>query len=337
LSAKTQEPSHNSHEDFGEPLLSVIVPVYNGADKLEKALSNIQHKIDQLYDSAWAMEMERSRIEHSLLTTGDFPHDDPVAVADNGIVQRVAMDTNGRFISQGPASPEHSAQPAHPHWKDWYEIIVVNDGSLDKTLNVIEKIRKHDHRILCVSYRINKGKGHAIKKGVLRSTGKYIMFMDGDGDISADILVKYVQKLSKAHIVIGSKNHKNSVVKAPFTRRFLSKCFQMYAKVLLGLKVGDTQVGLKAGRGDVFRKIFEQVQVDRYAFDTEMLAIAGLMDVKVVELPVKIKLDKSFKKKEIIRMAIDVLGVAFRLRVKKSYQEVIDERPRPSIPTVAEA
>jgi hypothetical protein len=68
-----------------------------------------------------------------------------------------------------------------------------------------------------------------------------------------------------------------------------------------------------------------------------MLTIAGLMDVKVVELPVKINLDKSFKKKEIVRMAIDVLRVAFRLRVKKSYQEVIDERPRPTVPTAAEA
>jgi dolichyl-phosphate beta-glucosyltransferase len=221
--------------------------------------------------------------------------------------------------------------------ENWYEIIVVNDGSVDNTLDVINKVRKEDNRIRCISYSVNKGKGHAIKKGVLRSTGKYILFMDGDGDISADVLIKYVQRLSKVHIVIGSKNHRRSVVKAPFSRRFLSKCFQVYAKVLLGLKVGDTQVGLKAGRGEVFRKIFEQVQVDRYAFDTEMLAIAGLMDVKVVELPVKIKLDKSFKKKEIIRMAIDVLGVAFRLRVKKSYQEVIDESPRPSLPTVAEA
>jgi hypothetical protein len=161
--------------------------------------------------------------------------------------------------------------------------------------------------------------------------------MDGDGDIGADILIKYIQKLSKVHIVIGSKNHKRSVVRAPFSRRILSKCFQLYAKLLLGLKVGDTQVGLKAGRGEVFRQIFEQVHIDRYAFDTEMLTIAGLMDVKVVELPVKINLDKSFKKKEIVRMAIDVLRVAFRLRVKKSYQEVIDERPRPTVPTAAEA
>ena len=177
------------------------------------------------------------------------------------------------------------------------------------------------------------GKGYAIKQGVLHSNGKYVLFLDGDGDISADVLSKYLQRLSKAQIVIGSKNHKRSVVKAPASRRFLSKCFQLYARTSLGLHVKDTQVGLKAGRGEVFRKIFERVQVNRYAFDAEMLAIAGLLDAKIVELPVKIEIDKSFKAKDIARMAIDIMAVAFRLRVLKWYQKNMEKkRPRFSMP-----
>ncbi|HKY52729.1 MAG TPA: glycosyltransferase, partial [Anaerolineales bacterium] len=174
----------------------------------------------------------------------------------------------------------------------------------------------------------NMGKGYAIKQGVLHSRGRYVLFMDGDGDISADVLAKYLQRLSKVHIVIGSKIHRRSVVHAPISRKFLSRCFQFYVKKALGLKVHDTQVGLKAGRGEVFRKIFEKVQVKRYAFDAEMLAIASLMNLKVAELPVKIDLDKPFKVKDIAKMAADVLAVAFRLKIIKWYQKNM-ERKRP--------
>jgi hypothetical protein len=76
------------------------------------------------------------------------------------------------------------------------------------------------------------------------------------------------------------------------------------------------------------------VQVKRYAFDAEMLAIAKLMGVKVVELPVKIELEKPFKKK-IVRMAIDVLGVVFRLRVIKWYQKNMEKkRPQYRLPMI---
>jgi glycosyltransferase involved in cell wall biosynthesis len=317
-------------------LLSVIVPVYNGAAKVERTLNIIQTKMDQLYDSMWAMELERSKIEYSLLTTGDFPKLDDCPSVGSHSSKELIVDSSGTVLEKTLVKQE--TLPLAAPILTWYEIIVINDGSKDKTLSVIDRIRKKDQRIRCISYKLNKGKGHAIKKGVLRSTGKYILFMDGDGDIGVDILARYVQRLSKAHIVIGSKNHRHSVVKAPLSRRLLSKCFQVYTKLLLGLHVGDTQVGLKAGRGEVFRKIFEQVRVKRYAFDTEMLAIAGLMGVKVVELPVKISLEKSFKKKEIIRMGIDVLAVAFRLRITKSYQKNMeDENLQAARPVAAAA
>jgi hypothetical protein len=90
---------------------------------------------------------------------------------------------------------------------------------------------------------------------------------------------------------------------------------------MLSTNVTDTQVGLKVGKGDTFRKIFQRVVVNRYAFDAEMLTVARILGAKVEELPVKIDLEKSFKKKEIVRMAIDVLAIAFRSRVIKWYQK----------------
>jgi hypothetical protein len=152
--------------------------------------------------------------------------------------------------------------------------------------------------------------------------------MDGDGDIDSDVLASYLKRMSKADIVIGSKNHPNSIVQAPTSRKILSKCFQLFVKGVLGLKVRDTQVGLKAGRGDLFRNIFEKVVVKRYAFDVEMLVIADLLESKVVELPVKIDLEKPFKIMDIAKMALDVIGIAFRLRVIKWYQKnITKQRP----------
>jgi glycosyltransferase involved in cell wall biosynthesis len=320
------------------PLLSVIIPVYNGARKIEKTVRNIQAKIDEIESTMWAVETERSKIEHSLLTTGQLPED--LAAASTPEVQnqqRMLMYAGGEvasttdvkveqdMVDEGSAGSEAQQSPSGT-LKHWYEIIIVNDGSTDRTRHAVDELCNQDERIKMISYSVNMGKGYAIKQGVLHSAGRYVLFMDGDGDISADILTRYLERLSKTHIVIGSKSHFRSVVNAPASRKFFSRCFQLYARTLLGLKIRDTQVGLKAGRGEVFRKIFGRVQVHRYAFDAEMLAIAGVMDLKIAELPVKIDLDRQFKLKEMARMAIDVLGVAFRLRVIKWYQKNMEKR-----------
>lgn len=204
-----------------------------------------------------------------------------------------------------------------------YEIIVVNDGSMDDTKKVVERMMRETPGIRLVSYDINRGKGHAIKEGVQASRGRYILFMDGDGDIGTDTLTKYLESLATADIVIGSKNHQGSVVKAPVSRKVLSRLFQVFVRIMLGLNVGDTQVGLKAGEGEAFRKIFRYVTVNRYAFDAEMLAIASLMGLNIRELPVRISLKKSFKRKDIAQMAIDVIGIAYRLRISKWYQKTL--------------
>ena len=201
----------------------------------------------------------------------------------------------------------------------WYEIIVVNDGSIDNTKDVLNKIL--DGRTRMISYEANMGKGYAIRKGILASRGEFVVFMDGDGEIDSAVLAKYLQGLRNADIVIASKYHPDSIVSVPNSRRFLSRCFNVLVKSLVRLNVSDTQVGLKAGRGEAFRRIFESILVKRYAFDVEMLAVAQLLQLKVIEEPVKIQLDASFRKSEIVRMFLDVLGIAYRLRLSRHYQK----------------
>lgn len=316
-----------------QPLLSVIVPVFNGSRKIGRTLENLQEKIGQIENVMWDVEFQRSKKEVSILRGEAIPAAESTTLADQQeelmmlTGGSIATDSQGSFsgVSNGADSP--SSAPSAT-LSMWYEVIIVNDGSEDDTRSVLEKISEGDERMKLISYSKNMGKGYAIKQGVLHSTGKYILFMDGDGDVDPNVLTNYLKRLSKADIVIGSKNHPRSIIHAPLSRKILSRCFQTFVRVILDLKIRDTQVGLKVGRGDLFRKIFEKVIVKRYAFDAEMLVIANLLESKVVELPVKIALDKSFKNKEIIKMALDVLGIAFRLRVIKWYQKNL-EKQRP--------
>jgi glycosyltransferase involved in cell wall biosynthesis len=265
----------------------VVIPVYNGRDKIQDTLENVQSRMNDL--------------------------------------EAIMFDTIGSDKDHARADGDASGRSVPGEAGDWFEIIVVNDGSVDDTRKVIEVVKEKDRRIRMISYGTNMGKGYAIKRGILESRGKYVIFMDGDGDIGAETLSTYLQRLKDADIIIASKYHSSSVVKIPRARRFLSRCFHLFVKALIPLRVSDTQVGLKAGRGDAFRKIFQSVLVKRYAFDVEMLAVATLLGLKIVEMPVKIELKSSLKRKEIVRMALDVLGIAYRLRIIRSYQKQIHD------------
>ena len=118
----------------------------------------------------------------------------------------------------------------------------------------------------------NKGKGHAVKMGVLNSKGDVVSFLDGDLDISPAQIKNYIRELEGCDLVIASKAHPLSIITAPFVRKMLSKMFSILVRVAVGINIKDTQSGLKIGNGNALRKIFNVMLVKRYAFDVEMLA-----------------------------------------------------------------
>ena len=306
------------------PLLSIIIPVYNGSKKIESTLEKIKSQIEKLRPAAKKLVQMAGQEAETVYTGRKIISNASAAMLLDKYLFTARQGNLESDIALGNDSLPHTLLESV-----WYEIIVVNDGSKDDTRKVLQRIASTDGTIRLISYSENMGKGYAIRQGVLHSIGKYILFLDGDGEISTEVLSKYLDRMSSADIVIGSKYHPLSVVSVPSSRKFFSKCFHLFVKITLGIKVSDTQVGLKAGSGDKFRKIFQRVTVRRYAFDAEMLAVAGILGFKIVELPVRIDLDKSFKKKEILKMATDVLSVAFRLRVIKWYQKTM-EKQRPS-------
>ncbi len=202
-----------------------------------------------------------------------------------------------------------------------YELIVVNDGSVDSTSSVVEEACSKDERIKLLNYAPNMGKGYAVKQGVLHAEGENIVFIDGDCDIKPDVLASYLDVLKNADLVVASKYHPDSKIRAPLLRKILSLGFHCLVRLVLGIAITDTQAGLKAGRASAFKQIFTKVLVKRYAFDAEMLTVASLLGHRMVEMPIDIELDKQFRIRDIVRMFIDLAGIAYRLRIIKWYQE----------------
>lgn len=204
-----------------------------------------------------------------------------------------------------------------------YEIVVVNDGSFDNTFGILQKEEKVDSCIRVISYIPNRGKGYAVKTGVMQSTGNIIILVDGDLDISHNKIKDYVRELENCDLVIASKRHPQSKINAPLSRKFLSRMFNLLVRTAIGIRVKDTQSGLKAGNGAALRTIFRIMLVKRYAFDVELLTIATALNLKIKEMPIEINLDHSFKVRDIAKMLLDVITITYRYKIKRWYHKQI--------------
>ena len=203
-----------------------------------------------------------------------------------------------------------------------YEIVVVDDGSKDKTFTKATKYANRNGHVKVITYPTNLGKGYAVKTGFMQATGEVVVFADSDMDIDFDVIPKYINALKYADIVIASKWHPDSSVNLSTSRRILSHGFNVLTRLLTGAKLKDTQVGLKVMKKSVFQGIFKKLCVKRYAFDVELLALAKFYGLEVVEMPVQLKVNKSFKLNELLKMFLDLLGIAYRLRLTRWYQRM---------------
>ncbi|MFB3890025.1 MAG: glycosyltransferase [Candidatus Bathyarchaeia archaeon] len=205
------------------------------------------------------------------------------------------------------------------HEKRSYEILVVDDGSRDNTLlKALLYAGKNGH-LRVISYDENNGKGYAVKTGFMKSVGDVVIFADSDLEIDMGAVSKYIEALNHGDIVIASKWHSESHVEISMLRRFLSHCFNVLVKMLIGVNIRDTQVGLKAIRKSSFERIIPKLMVKRFAFDVELLAVASLYGLKIVEMPVRLRLNASPKVKEVLKMFVDLLGITYRVRILRIY------------------
>jgi glycosyltransferase involved in cell wall biosynthesis len=207
-----------------------------------------------------------------------------------------------------------------------YELIVVDDGSVDNTKVEVEGCARHNGHVKVASYNNNVGKGFALRTGFSHAEGDLVIFMDSDADIDPQQVADYIDALKDADVVVASKWHPQSKLDTPLTRRILSRGFNTLVKLMVGLRLSDTQTGLKAVRREALVGVFPRLTVKRYAFDVELLALANLLSLRVVELPINIRLRSLFSFREVWRMFLDLLGITYRLRVNRWYQRALTKR-----------
>lgn len=206
-----------------------------------------------------------------------------------------------------------------------YELVVVDDGSIDDTRKKVYDCAKNNGHVKVIGYNKNMGKGFAIKTGFLQCRGDAVVFADSDLDIDLRQITGYLETLKGADIVVASKWHPKSRVYIPLLRRFLSYNFNILVRLLTGIQVKDTQTGLKAVKRNAFSKAFRILAVKKYAFDVELLVLANLYGLKIVELPINIRMDCLLSFRDMWRMFLDLLGITYRLRVAKWYSRAMKQ------------
>lgn len=209
-----------------------------------------------------------------------------------------------------------------------FEVVPVDDGSRDATATAIQQeAERHPHEVTPVFVKVNAGKGNALRRGFAASRGSHILLLDGDLDLSpAKISVFFdVMKREEAAIVIGSKRHPDSVVDYPWHRRLASGVYFALVRLLVGLPVTDTQVGMKLFRRDALQWSFDRMLVKAFAFDLEVLSIAHAKGFKVAEAPIHLQFGEKLgclSWSNVKQVMKDTLAIFYRLRVLRYYGSV---------------
>jgi dolichyl-phosphate beta-glucosyltransferase len=170
-----------------------------------------------------------------------------------------------------------------------FELLVVDDGSTDQTAAVVQAAIAAEPRAHLISYQPNRGKGYAIRTGVLASHGDRVVFLDADLSTPVDEIPRALAELQTADIVVGSRGLPDSDIRVrpPLYRRLASALFDMIKHLMVGLwHISDTQCGFKAFRGEAARQLFALGQVDRFMFDVEILYLAERAQLRLKEMPV---------------------------------------------------
>lgn len=170
-----------------------------------------------------------------------------------------------------------------------YEIIVVNDGSLDKTAAVVRNLISQIKNLQLINNKKNHGKGWVVKQGMLAAKGKYRINVDADNAVSIDQIETFWPYLGEGYdVIIGSIEIKGAKIKeqAAWYRRLLGRWSKYLIRLFTIWEIHDSQRGFKLFSAKAAEKIFSRQTIERWGFDIEILIIAKKLGYKIKELPV---------------------------------------------------
>ncbi len=172
-----------------------------------------------------------------------------------------------------------------------YEILVVNDGSVDNTVALVKSaIKEIDENIDLIMNSRNRGKGFSVKKGFMHGRGRYLLFTDADLSTPINQIEKLLIPLKAGYdIAIGSRALKKSDIQIhqPRHRQLLGRLFNLSVRVSILPDFRDTQCGFKLFTREAALDIMKRQKIERFAFDVEMLYIASKHGYRIKEIPVQ--------------------------------------------------
>lgn len=206
-----------------------------------------------------------------------------------------------------------------------YEILCVVDGKVDRTYERVKKLSSPVVKI--IGYEQNRGKGYAIRYGMARARGDLIAFIDAGMDINPNglpMLFAHMQWYD-SDVIVGSIRHSASkVIGYPLRRKVLSIGYHLLTRCFFGLRITDSQRGIKIFRREVLEKVLPRLVVKRFAFDIEILSVANRLGFKKIhDGPVELDARKfkysSIRTSTVFDMFFDTLAIFYRLNLLGYY------------------
>lgn len=197
-----------------------------------------------------------------------------------------------------------------------FEIIVVDDGSSDNTIDVVSNVSERIKNIRLLSNGTNKGKGFSVKNGILNSTCSLVLISDADLSTPIEEVEKFLPWIDSGYdIVIGSRGLEESEIlkKQPWYRQSMGKTFNKMVKILVLGDFNDTQCGFKLFKSGTAKKVFSLSKMDGFAFDVEILFIAKKMGYRTKEVPVR-WINSPHSKVRIMRDSLKMFFDLLRIR-----------------------
>ncbi|MGB9876963.1 MAG: dolichyl-phosphate beta-glucosyltransferase [bacterium] len=204
-------------------------------------------------------------------------------------------------------------------WCPSFEVIVVDDGSKDSTSSIVEEKMLNHKELKLVKLPQNRGKGYAVKTGIMKAKGRYILFSDADLSTPIEELPNLFFWVEKGYdIAIASRACPGAKLEVhqPMHREFMGRVFNLLVRLILLPGVYDTQCGFKLFRREVAREIFQRQRFEGFSFDFEILYIAKKLGYKIKEVPVRWRHSPGSKVK-VLRNGISSLVDVFKTRLRR--------------------
>lgn len=169
------------------------------------------------------------------------------------------------------------------------EILVVDDGSTDRTVEVVKSFGEGKIPLKLISYGKNRGKGYAIKTGMLSASGEYALFADADMSTPIEMFDRFESYLKQeVDVIIGTRKTAGAYVgkHQPFYRENIGKVFTWLSNRLLGLEVSDFTCGFKCFKHRTIEPVFRNQRISGWGYDTEIIFIARHKGFRIQEVPV---------------------------------------------------